>query len=63
MAASSAHVRIRRVEDLATASLLASSYPHGYFLPIGNESDHSFDGRYFGAVKTADIVGEAAQRD
>ncbi|HQH26153.1 MAG TPA: S26 family signal peptidase [Oligoflexia bacterium] len=35
--------------------------PEGYFLPIGDGSPRSFDGRYFGAVKMADAVGEGVR--
>ncbi len=36
--------------------------PEGWILPLGDNRDHSLDGRYFGPVKLDKILGQAAIR-
>ncbi len=49
--------------DMNTRSLwtkynLGVYVPDGYILPLGDNRDNSYDGRYFGPVKTSNITGK-----
>ncbi len=41
---------------------LGSYVPEGYLLPLGDNRDNSRDGRYFGAIPTRKVLGEAMLR-